>query len=503
MHVKTQLVDLPAGGDKLLERPIEKGRIVVLDEESTSGKFIRLQAQQPRVFLEKRRMRHAPTSRALFRKRIGKSQPHCRQAPLVKQLINLISPRPHKIHIFETALERFVCTLLQSIRFHINRHKHHLGMARGEFNREQSGASADFDDVDGRRFSGRRGRPPLFKFEAVSGICKFRKFVPFALSGDDELIWIDNGHIPIIPRVCYTRKMDTLIENLLRSTTADEWLREHGLGWIVGPAAINFVTIVMGAVLTYFAGRLFISYGVRSIIRNTAKHRAWHRKDVEKRETTLISMMHSSWKIIILIYVAAMLANRLFGFDLSPLFASAGIIGVALGFGSQSLVKDFLSGMFIIAENQYRVGDIVDIMGASGRVERVGTRSTVIRDEDGNVHYIPNGTINRVVNKTMGFSVARFSVEVEPGTSLTKIINLINKTGETMAQEETWSRKIINPPHFVEVGEITEKTMEIIVSGKTMPSDQWAIVQDMRRRLLKACDKAGITIVNLPSPSSK
>lgn len=297
--------------------------------------------------------------------------------------------------------------------------------------------------------------------------------------------------------------MNTLIERLLSATSADEWLRDNGLGWLVGPTAINLVTILTGAVLVYFVGQLFISHGIRHIIRNTARHRSWHRKDIEKREATLMSLMTSSWRIIILLYVAAMLANKLFGFDLSPLFASAGIIGVAIGFGSQSLVKDFLSGMFIIAENQYRVGDVVDIMGSTGTVERVGTRSTVIRDEDGNVHYIPNGTIQRVVNKTMGYSVARFSIEVAPETSIAQITKLINTTGEAMAKEEAWRKKIISPPHFVDVGEISEKSMEITASSKTMPSDQWAVVQEMRRRLLKQCDKAGIAIVTLPSPIKK
>lgn len=298
--------------------------------------------------------------------------------------------------------------------------------------------------------------------------------------------------------------MDVLIERMLQATTADEWLRDHSLGWLISSEAISLVTIVAGSALVYGIGQLFISRGIRHVIRNTARHRSWHRRDIEKREATLISLMSSAWRVIILIYIVAMLANKLFGFDLSPLFASAGIIGVALGFGSQSLVKDFLSGLFIIAENQYRVGDVVDIMGSSGTVERVGTRSTVIRDEDdGNVHYIPNGTIQRVINKTMGFSIARFSLEVAADTDIAKLVTLINKTGETMAKEDAWKKKIINPPQFVEVGEISEKAIELTVSGKTMPSDQWAVVQEMRHRLLKKFDKAGIILVTLPSPMRK
>ena len=179
--------------------------------------------------------------------------------------------------------------------------------------------------------------------------------------------------------------MDKFINDLLAAWNFDEWLDKRGLGFLVSDPAVQLISILIGTVAIYYIGRVFLSYGVRYIIRHAAKHRAWHRKDREKREKTIQELIKSSWRIIMLIYAVAMIANKLFGFDLSPLFASAGIIGVAIGFGSQSLVKDFLTGIFIISENQYRVGDVVDIMGSVGTVERVGTRSTVIRDRDGSV----------------------------------------------------------------------------------------------------------------------
>ena len=213
--------------------------------------------------------------------------------------------------------------------------------------------------------------------------------------------------------------------------------------------------------------------------------------------------MKSFWRIIIVAYIAAMIANRIFGIDLSPLFASAGIIGVALGFGSQSLVKDFLSGVFIIAENQYRVGDVVDIMGSSGTVERVGTRSTVLRDTDGNVHYIPNGTIQRVINKTMGYSVSRFTVSVDPESDIPEVTQIINSVGAKLAKEAAWKKKIIEPPKFVAVGDISGRSVEITISGKTMPSDQWAVTSEMRSRLLRAFEENSIMLATLPTPTKK
>ncbi|OYX42370.1 hypothetical protein B7Y94_03565 [Candidatus Saccharibacteria bacterium 32-49-12] len=296
--------------------------------------------------------------------------------------------------------------------------------------------------------------------------------------------------------------MDGLIEQALNATSADEWLGKNHLGWLVSDQAISLLSILVGSLVLYYIGKLLIARGIRHLIRGTAKHRAWHRKDIEKRETTLIELMKSFWRIVIIAYVAAMIASKLFGIDLSPIFASAGIIGIAIGFGSQSLVKDFLSGVFIIAENQYRVGDVVDIMGAAGTVERIGMRSTIIRDLDGNVHYIPNGTIQRVVNKTMGYSIARFTVEISPEVDTDQVIKVIDSVGEKLANEEKWKKKIIEAPRYIAVGEITEKVIELTVSGKTMPSDQWAVTSEMRSRLVREFEAKNIPIITLPTPSS-
>ena len=292
---------------------------------------------------------------------------------------------------------------------------------------------------------------------------------------------------------------DTLIKQLLNSSRFDEWMTEHGLGWLVSERMVETVSIVIGAVIVYYLGRIFITWAIRYAIHSTAKHRSWHRKDIEKRENTLTQLIRSFWRITIIAYIAAMVASKLFYFDLSPLFASAGIIGVALGFGAQSLVKDFLAGIFIIAENQYRVGDIVDVMGASGTVERVGTRSTVLRDADGNVHYLPNGTIQHVINKTMGYSMSRFTLQLDPSTDISRAADIINETGQQLSKEKSWDKKIIEPPKFVSVSDITGRSVELIVAGKVQPSDQWAVTSEMRRRLLKEFEKQEIELAVIPT----
>ena len=182
-------------------------------------------------------------------------------------------------------------------------------------------------------------------------------------------------------------------QELFNSIT--NWVLENGL---------DLAIILIVGLVAYFIGTRIVAYVVKRAVRG-AKHRIWHKKDIEKRQKTLVNLFVNIWRIIVLFTVIyAMLAVFVpdIGAALAPLFASAGIIGIAIGFGAQSLIKDFLSGIFIISENQFRVGDVVDIEGFSGTVERIGTRSTVLRDVDGNVHYFPNGMIQHVINKTMG-----------------------------------------------------------------------------------------------------
>lgn len=219
----------------------------------------------------------------------------------------------------------------------------------------------------------------------------------------------------------------------------------------------------------------------------------------KKRKDTLIGIFNAIWKVLVSVIATTITFRNLFPLiDLSPLWASASIIGVALGFGAQSIVRDLLSGLFIISENQYRVGDIVEINEAVGEVEKLGTRSTVIRDLDGNVHYIPNGTIMHVINKTMGYGVTRFAIAVDPSADIEKVIEIINITGQEIAEAKKWSNKILDAPQFSNIGDITGASITIIITGKTLPSEQWSVTAEMRRRLLIEFDKSGIKL----SPTS-
>ena len=288
--------------------------------------------------------------------------------------------------------------------------------------------------------------------------------------------------------------MDDLLNFLISGGGLETWLTDHGLGWLVSNQVIMVIGLFLNTVILYYLGWIVIRWGIRSALRSTAKQRSWPKTDTEKREKTLLQIVHSIWKVIAIGYLLAIVLKNVFNVDLSPIMTSAGILGVALGFGSQSLVKDFLTGLFIIAENQYRVGDVVEISGAGGKVERVGTRTTVLRDEDGNVHYIPNGSIQRVVNKTMGYSISRFDIQVDSSGNIDEITKVIDKIGEDLAQDEDWRKKIIKPLKFVSIAEISGKSTTLVIAGRTQPSDQWSVTSEMRRRLIDEFKEKNIAL---------
>lgn len=269
-----------------------------------------------------------------------------------------------------------------------------------------------------------------------------------------------------------------------------QWLQEPG---------VTIAAILVFAWLGRHFGGAVIERAVRRTIRSTQYNVLSH-DDVTKRQDTLIGLFIVIWKIILIVVAASLIFEQLFPkVDLTPLFASAGIVGIALGFGAQSIIKDFLSGLFIIVENQYRVGDVVDLEGASGTVERISVRSTILRDADGNVHFLPNGTVMHVINKTMGYSRVNFAVSVKPETNIDKISEIINNVGDKLTSDEKWKDKIIEAPHFLSIGTFSDVSLEVKITGKTQPSAQWGVTGELRKRLLKAFTKHDIELAHMPA----
>ena len=258
--------------------------------------------------------------------------------------------------------------------------------------------------------------------------------------------------------------------------------------------ALEIIIIIVVAIALYWVGPRVVMWLTRHAFVTTYQ-RTLPKKDLEKRHKTLGGLFANVWRIIVVVIAGYAIFTHFFNdAALAPLFASAGIIGVAFGFGAQSLVKDFLSGVFIISENQYRVGDIIEIDGFGGTVERIGVRSTVIRDVEGNVHFFPNGVVQHVINKTMGYSKVYFTITVAPDTNISTASDIINRIGEEISSEEKWQRKVIEPPHFDILGDFNASSISLVVSGKTQPSDQWALTAEMRRRILREFEKEHIEL---------
>jgi small-conductance mechanosensitive channel len=258
---------------------------------------------------------------------------------------------------------------------------------------------------------------------------------------------------------------------------------------------IPIILIIIASFLVIQFGTRFLTLLIRRTVGQIKTDTS--EDDVKKRQDTLISMFGTLLKVLVWLTAGFTILRRM-GIDLTPLIAGASVLGVALGFGAQSIIKDLLTGLFIIIENQYRVGDVVDIEGAAGSVEQITIRSTIIRDADGNVHYLPNGMVAHVINKTMGFSKVNFAIAVTADTNVDTLSEIINEVGEKLADEKAWKDKVMEPPRFLNIGNFTDTALEARIIGKTQPSQQWAVTGELRKRLLVAFTKHDIKLAQMP-----
>jgi small conductance mechanosensitive channel len=215
--------------------------------------------------------------------------------------------------------------------------------------------------------------------------------------------------------------------------------------------------------------------------------------DRDKRLRTLTNITTAIISITFWTIALIMILNTL-GINTSALIASAGIAGVALGFGSQSLVKDFMTGMFIIAENQYRVGDYVEIQNVKGTVKAVTLRTTIVTDDDGSVFHVPNGSIVVTGNHTMSNNKVSIELSATTDTDIDKLKLIIDKTGKAQATHVAMKENITEPLHFVRINEITSGAIIIRISGKVKPGKQAAVRSDYYTSLQKELIKNKIAL---------
>lgn len=255
-------------------------------------------------------------------------------------------------------------------------------------------------------------------------------------------------------------------------------------------------------VISWLASRFATSFVHRLLERTVRDDMYPTKNDREKRVKTLTGLGSALIRFLVWVTSGIVIINLL-GVNTAPFLASAGILGVALGFGAQKLINDLVSGVFIISENQYRVGDFVELEGVAGVVEEITIRTTVLRDLNGAVHHIPNGSIVITTNKSMGFGQINLDIAVAPETDLKLLEHLINHAGERIASQVDIKDEIIEPPKFIRVSDFTGTAVTVKVMGKTAGGKQLEIKSAFFTELKHSLDEHKIKLAILPQPASQ
>ena len=270
--------------------------------------------------------------------------------------------------------------------------------------------------------------------------------------------------------------------------TLQKWFLEHGTS----------ILLILGVgIILWLALKRFLPPLLNRTM--TKPKRGESREGMKKRADTLLAVFMGLGKVLIILLVAFMVLSEL-QINIGPILAGLGIVGIAVGFGAQYLIRDLIAGVFILLENQYRVGDVAKVADIWGLVEEVNLRKTVLRDLDGAVHHVPNGEIRVASNYTRRFARVNFNVPVAYGTDLDHAIKVINRVGQELADDEEWGGMIRTVPQVLRVDNFGDSGIDIKILGDVKPLEQWKVMGELRYRLKKAFDAEGIEI---PWPHTK
>lgn len=212
--------------------------------------------------------------------------------------------------------------------------------------------------------------------------------------------------------------------------------------------------------------------------------------DRQRTETAIRVLSTAARGFFIILTILVILGEL--GVNTTALLAGVSIASIAVGFGAQYLVKDYISGILILLEDQYKVGDYIQISGVSGTVEDLSLRSTVLRDSSGTIHYVPNGEVRIASNLSKDYARVRLDIGVAYSADLTRAMEIIDRVGYELAMDEPWREAILEPPHAVRVDNFTDSAVILRVDGRTRPNSLRAVQGELRLRLKKAFDAEGI-----------
>jgi len=261
-----------------------------------------------------------------------------------------------------------------------------------------------------------------------------------------------------------------------------DWLLKHG---------IRILIIVVIALVLYFLLRHFIPIIVRRTVEGTMKD---HPETAITKRANTLNIIFIDIGIVIIAAISVFMILSEIGVNVGPALAGLGVLGVAVGFGAQSLIKDLFNGILILLENQFGVGDVVKIAGVIGTVEDLTLRRTVLRDLDGIVHSVPNGDIDIASNYTKEWSRVNLNISVGYGEDLDRVIEVINRVGADLSKDPEWAPMILKAPQVLRVDELGDSGIDIKILGETKPLCQWGVKGELRLRLKRAFDAEGIEI---------
>jgi small-conductance mechanosensitive channel len=264
-------------------------------------------------------------------------------------------------------------------------------------------------------------------------------------------------------------------------TMFQAWL---GVNWVHG---LRIIAIL-------FAAFLALRF-IKVVVPKLREHIAGRQESVEdaKRIQTLLRVAHYILSASTVAVTALLVLGEL-GISLAPILGAAGVVGIAVGFGAQTLVKDYVSGFLLLLENQIRVGDMVEISGKGGVVEEVTLRFIRLRDFGGNVHFIPNNTIGVITNSSLGFAYAVLDVGIAYGSDIEASMQVMREVDETMRDDPNFSSKILKPLEIAGVDQWADSSIMIKARIQVKPLEQWHVRREFLKRLKLAFDARGLEI---------
>jgi small conductance mechanosensitive channel len=256
---------------------------------------------------------------------------------------------------------------------------------------------------------------------------------------------------------------------------------------------MNFLRHDAPKIMLVLVGAYILTKILRTIARKSAElHVRKLPPGVRVQQVRTVASVLTSVGVFVIFFVAVLEVLSLLGLNLGPMLASAGIAGLAIGFGAQTLVHDFINGFFILLENQYDIGDVVRIAGVKGAVERMSLRNTVLRDEDGTVHIVPNSSIQIVSNTTRDWSQLALRVVVAYNEPSDKIVKLLTEVGEEVRHDPAFSDDVVSDIQVPGIDRVGNGEAEYLMLIKTRPTKQYPVSRELRRRIKECFDKNNV-----------